>query len=595
MTTSLLSRSGTTSAGGRGSISTRLIKVFVFTIAMAGLTAGIGAYELHVGAQRTTSMYRTGVQGIDLLRDANSRNFEAAHSGYEGNYALTAQDYRDLQKEASDKMGEAIDGMRQYAAIAPASQKGAVAAQIQTFQTIQSMRDDMMSRYAADRGKAITAAEHASVDQIEGLIDTADTNADKLVAAQQAHANGMAKAANDAASQSLLLLILSLVASIVVSTFAIRRVLRSVTGRIKHLTRAAERMAVGDMGYEIDASQRDELGVMGSAFQGMVESVRGRAAAAEAVAGGDLTVEVEPLSDEDVLGASLKGMVESLRELVGRVAETADYVSSAAEQSARTSEETSRAVAEIAESTEVVARNAEEQVALVRETRESADGAAQTAADARTAAAAGIASAEGAVGAMRDVDQAVSSITAVLEELGKRSTQIGAIVEAITAIAEQTNLLALNAAIEAARAGEHGRGFAVVADEVRKLAEQARSSAAEIGDLLAAVGGDIERAVTASADGGRRSEAALGAVTGAGEAFREIHESILEVDGRANTIAGLAPKVLELAERTNDTTSTVSASAEEASAASEEMAASAAELSTTATGLASLVGRFRVR
>ena len=594
-TGSLLSRPGRPRGRGRTSISTRLVRVFVFTIAMAGVTAGIGAYELHVGAQRTTSMYRTGVQGTEDLRDANSRMFEAAHSHYEATFALTAQDYDDLRQEAAAKMDDAIGGMRQYEAIAPASQKAAVEAQIARFQTIKAMRDNMMARYASQRGKAISPAENASVVEIENVIDQADTAADSLVTAQQKRAASMARAADSAASQSLLLLVASLLTSLIVSAYAIRRVLRSVIGRIKHLTRAAEKMAVGDMSYQIDVTQRDELGVMGTAFQGMVESVRGRAAAAEAVAGGDLTVEVEPLGDADVLGASLKGMVESLRELVGRVAETAEYVSNAAEQSARTSEETSRAVGDIAASTEAVARNAEEQVGLVRETRESADGAARTAAEARTAAAAGIASAEGAVGAMRDVDQAVSSIAAVLGELGERSTQIGAIVDAITAIAEQTNLLALNAAIEAARAGEHGRGFAVVADEVRKLAEQARSSAAEIGDLLAAVGGDIERAVSASADGGRRSEAALGAVTGAGEAFREIHDAILEVDGQANTIARLAPQVLELAERTNETTSTVSASAEEASAASEELAASSQELATTATGLASLVGRFRLR
>src|SRR3954452_15571874 len=103
------------SLGRRGrssSISTRLVRVFVFVIAMAGVTAGIGAYQLHVGAQRTADMYRHGAQGTDILRAANSRMFEAPHSHYEASFVGTAKDYRELQQEAADKMDESIGGLR---------------------------------------------------------------------------------------------------------------------------------------------------------------------------------------------------------------------------------------------------------------------------------------------------------------------------------------------------------------------------------------------------------------------------------------------------------------------------------------------------
>src|SRR3954471_10970702 len=165
------------------SISTRLVRVFVVVIAMAGVAAGIGAYQLHVGAKRTTEMYARGVQGTEILRDANSRMFEAAHSHYEASFVASAKDYRDLQQEASDKRDEAIGSLREYEPLAPTSQLGAVNAQIARFQKIKRLRAAMMTRFASLRGKGATAAEVAAVEQIEGVIDQVDTAADSIVTA----------------------------------------------------------------------------------------------------------------------------------------------------------------------------------------------------------------------------------------------------------------------------------------------------------------------------------------------------------------------------------------------------------------------------
>src|SRR5262249_41765738 len=161
-----------------------------------GVTAGIGAYELHVGAQRTTAMYHQGVQGTEMLRDANSRMFEAAHSHYEASFAPTAKDYNDFRQEAADKMDESIGGRREDLAVAQPAQKAGVRAQIQRFETIKQMRDEMMGRFASLRGHAPTSAESAAVEAIESKIDAADEAADVLVTAQQKHADGMEKAAN---------------------------------------------------------------------------------------------------------------------------------------------------------------------------------------------------------------------------------------------------------------------------------------------------------------------------------------------------------------------------------------------------------------
>jgi methyl-accepting chemotaxis protein len=130
--------------------------------------------------------------------------------------------------------------------------------------------------------------------------------------------------------------------------------------------------------------------------------------------------------------------------------------------------------------------------------------------------------AEEASAAMASVRDSSQEVNTVIRELAAKSEQIGNIVATITTIAEQTNLLALNAAIEAARAGEQGRGFAVVADEVRKLAEESQTAAAEISGLIAAIQGQTEHAVTVVGAGAERTEQGVEVVAQTREAFERI-------------------------------------------------------------------------
>jgi methyl-accepting chemotaxis protein len=159
---------------------------------------------------------------------------------------------------------------------------------------------------------------------------------------------------------------------------------------------------------------------------------------------------------------------------------------------------------------------------------------------------------------MDSIRASVTSSSQAVKELGMRSQEIGQIVGAITDIADQTNLLALNAAIEAARAGEHGRGFAVVADEVRKLAEQSRVSADQIANLITEIQEDTNRVVLAIEKGNAEVDSGIRVVEAAGEAFEKI----------LNSVQHVADQIQE-----------VSAAAEEMSASTEEVTASVEEMS----------------
>src|SRR4051794_2609274 len=275
-------------------------------------------------------------------------------------------------------------------------------------------------------------------------------------------------------------LALLLVAAIVL--FIASRLSRPVA----EVARAAERIAEGDLDVTVQVRSDDEVGRMAGAFGAMVTSLREKAEIAEAIAGGDLTRDVEPQSERDMLGHAFRSMTERLRAMVGEVSATAGTLNGASATLARSSEDAGRAVNEIASGVNVVAEGAERQVRALESAlhrggevaeaaslgAERATGTVEAAEQARTMAQEGIDAAGTATAAMDAVRTATQEATEVIRALGTRSEQIGGIVETITGIAEQTNLLALNAAIEAARAGEQGRGFAVVAEEVRKLAEE---------------------------------------------------------------------------------------------------------------------------
>jgi methyl-accepting chemotaxis protein len=343
------------------------------------------------------------------------------------------------------------------------------------------------------------------------------------------------------------------------------------------------------------------------------------------VAAGNLRVEPLVIKNRDelaVLTDSFNGMTSNLQELIRQVGTTSEQVAASAEELTASAEQTSKATEQIAVTVQEVASATERQVQSVDQgshaIREMSAGIRHIAANAQNASATamqvaamadeGNQSIQAAVRQMTAIQDSIRQLADVIDGLGHHSQAIGQIIEVITGIAEQTNLLALNAAIEAARAGEHGRGFAVVADEVRKLAEQSSQSAQQIAELIQTIQTETKRAVESMDAGTREVQRGIAVVHQAGETFDRIQssvggvsEQIQEVSASAqqmsastDQVEGVIHLISEVSELTAGGTQNVSAATEEQLAAMEEITSSANALSKMAEELQEMIGRFKV-
>jgi methyl-accepting chemotaxis protein len=608
------------------------------------------AFETYVALEQTKltadeQLVASGQRALDAVEQMQADQHEKIHAAIEAKAnAATILDRVETADDAAHLTGWMLDLRRlekDYMLHHGAQSVG----------EIETLTSTMTAMLESLRGRFQDSVNIAQVQAIAAALDDYHAAFDAYVEArnaQQEQENQMVEAARqaeqaaeevrdaqiramDAARRAATLtMAIAALAAVALGVVAAVFITRSISGPVKQLIRASEKIAEGDVEVQIAIDQRDELGQLARVFRGMVDYLQAMVSAAERIAEGDLSIRVRPRSTEDALGSAFATMTSNLHDLIAQVQDNALQVASAAQQINAASEQTAQASQQVADTIQQVAQGTAQQSQAVTEATAQVDQMAQAidgvakgaqeqarAIERASASAAQMSTAieqvaasaqEGArasneastnarrgadtvsqtMEAMATIKSTVTDVGTKVQQMQQHSEEIGAIVETIDDIAEQTNLLALNAAIEAARAGEQGRGFAVVADEVRKLAERSSLATKEIAVLIRSVQTGIEEAVGAMDRSLQEVESGAELATISGAALDDILSASQHVYDQVQQIASAAQEMTAASSELVSAMDSVSAVVEENTAATEESAASTGEISAAMEHVASV-------
>ena len=305
-------------------------------------------------------------------------------------------------------------------------------------------------------------------------------------------------------------------------------------------------------------------------------------------------LEITTQDETGQAGEALNRMKNNLRQIIQSIASTATHVASASEEISASATQQAQSSETQKDQTAQVAASMHEMSSTVTQVSDNCNKAAHAARQAAETARQGGSIVEDTLTKMQLIADSVAATAKTVEGLGKSSDQIGHIIGVIDDIADQTNLLALNAAIEAARAGEQGRGFAVVADEVRKLAERTSAATKEIAQMVKGIQDETAAAVSAMEAGTKQAEEGVSSTSKAGDSLKAIIQVSEQVGGMITEIATAATEQSATSEQVNNNVEQISKLVKESALGAQQSATACQDLSGLALDLQAMVGKFNL-
>ena len=389
-------------------------------------------------------------------------------------------------------------------------------------------------------------------------------------------------------------------------------IVAAIIAPVRDLMEVSEALGRGDLSKKANVKSSDELGQLGTTLnttidrlQGLVQTESDRdkmqhqvmdlLSIVSGAAEGDLTVKAEVTAD--ALGSvadAFNLMINGLQALVSQASDVASEIQHSTSDILKASERMRQGAEQQTTQIQGASGAVNEMSHTIQRMAENAEAATQASLRATQAAVKGGTSVAETIKGMQRIRAAVQTTGKKIKGLGERSLEIGAIIEVINEIATQTNLLALNAAIEAARAGEQGRGFAVVADEVRKLAERAARATKDITSLIKGIQVETSEAVTVMEEGTREVEEGTKLADQAGAALREIEQIVKQTSGLVTDITNSAVNQVKVSEGIVTSMDSISKLTQETTVGVRDTVETISKLAELSTKLTVAIGRFKL-